>query len=180
MTKLIISLIPLSFLLICCSGESTNTEVQKNFEKTSVKSKTQEKSCLEQYYGEPWKIFTNEEVAKLVDLPVDAVKVKDPFMTKTLSSRAYGYKWDTDRMLTVKVGKNEMTVPAQDNVVIGRLHILDPEKVRESFLADFNNSYRHVLHKNMTFTIVVELSDDSDYNLEKAKKIAQAILDKCD
>lgn len=37
----------------------------------------------------------------------------------------------------------------------------------------------HVLHDNLTFVVVTNLSDDRHYNLEVAKKIALAILEKC-
>lgn len=37
----------------------------------------------------------------------------------------------------------------------------------------------HVLHNNLTFVVVTNLSDDRNYNLAVAKKIALAILEKC-
>ena len=37
----------------------------------------------------------------------------------------------------------------------------------------------NILHNNVTFTVVTNLSDNRDYNLEVAKKIALAVIDKC-
>jgi hypothetical protein len=43
-----------------------------------------------------------------------------------------------------------------------------------------NGCSLHVLHKNLIFTVESDISDDVDVNVQMAKKLAMAVLEKCD
>lgn len=245
MNRITVSLIFISLLMASCSESENNTQAQGSTEKVSIASKTQGKSCLEEYQAEPWTLFSLEEIAKFAKLPAVEGTMQEPMKTKKLSYRAVGYKWDTGRtMIFSSKHTGEMKLPVSDTITIGSFSILDPEKTKVSFVDYFNNKYRkptaeeqaqfdkafarqlekesdltkavgkgfaglasqidyqsidgigdaaswetnpkspdgnlHVLHKNMTFVVIINLNDDRDYNLGIAKIIAAAIVEKCD
>lgn len=233
-------------LAACDNSDQSDSEnnAQDSTEEISVLFRTREKSCLEDYQAEPWSLFSLDEIAKFANLSASEGTMAEPMKVKNLAHRAAGYKWDSDRTLTVKVGEREVSVSESDKVTLGRFTILDAEKIKGSYVEHFKNQYKkltaeeqaqfdqafarqlenesdltkgigkgfaglsnqidyknidgigqaanwetnprssdgllHVLHKNMTFVVVVNLSDDSDYNLEVAKKIAAATIEKCD
>ena len=245
MNRITVSLIFISFLFTSCSESENNTQAQDTTKKASVESRTQEKSCLEEYQAEPWKLFSLEEIAQFTNLPASEGTMQEPMKTKKLSYRAVRYKWDTGRTMIFKSKHTgEMKIPVSDDLTIGSFTILDSEKIKGSFVDHFKNKYRkptaeeqaqfdaafarqlekesdltkdvgkgfaglaklidylnidgigdaaswetnpkspdgllHVLHKNMTFVIAINMNDDRDYNLGIAKTIAVAIVEKCD
>lgn len=244
MPRITICFILLSYLFLSCADATTSTERIDIVQKASMNTSNQGKSCLRQFQAEPWNLFTLEEIATFVDLPASEGRVGKPMKMKNPASNAAGYKWDSDRTISVKVGDSEMKVPATSSVTFGRFTVLVAEEIQGSFLDHFKNQYRvptekeqaafdkafekelekeseetkvlgrkmadltrqyeyrsvdgigtaaawetnpktpdgllHVLHHDMTFVVVINLSDVRDYNLEMAKKIALEILAKCD
>ena len=130
-------------LAACDNSDQSESEnnAQNTTDEISVQSKTQEKSCLEEYQAEPWSLFSLEEIAKFANLPVSEGTMTEPMEVKNLSRRAVGYKWDSDRTLTVTVGGREIAVSESDKVTLARFKILDAEKIEGSLVDHFKNKY---------------------------------------